>query len=67
MQRLLAAAQQMQEQLRAPRSELAEAEVEGTVGGGLVTVIVNGTASSRVRIKAAAIDPVQPEDSARRG
>jgi hypothetical protein len=42
MQQLLAAAQQMQEQLMNAQQELADTEVEGTAGGGLVTARVNG-------------------------
>src|SRR5579875_3207959 len=42
MQQLLAAAQQMQEQLMSAQQELADAEVTGTAGGGLVTARVNG-------------------------
>jgi nucleoid-associated protein EbfC len=42
MQQLLAAAQQMQEQLMNAQQELAEAEVQGSAGGGLVTAKVNG-------------------------
>jgi nucleoid-associated protein EbfC len=42
MQQLLAAAQQMQEQLMNAQQELADAEVAGTAGGGLVTARVNG-------------------------
>jgi len=42
MQQLLAAAQQMQEQLMNAQQELADAEVTGTAGGGLVTARVNG-------------------------
>ena len=40
---LLQQAQAMQEQLMAAQAELAEATVEGTAGGGLVTVTVSGT------------------------
>ena len=39
---LLAQAQQMQEQLEGAQQRLAEARLEGTVGGGAVTVTVNG-------------------------
>ena len=39
---LLAQAQQMQEQLEGAQQRLAEARVAGTVGGGAVTVTVNG-------------------------
>jgi nucleoid-associated protein EbfC len=42
MQQLLAAAQQMQDQLMNAQRELADAEVEGTAGGGLVKARVNG-------------------------
>ena len=42
MQQLLAAAQQMQEQLMNAQQELADTEVSGTAGGGLVTARVNG-------------------------
>jgi len=42
MQQLFAAAQQMQDQLMNAQQELADAEVEGTAGGGLVTATVNG-------------------------
>ena len=43
MNALLQQAQQMQEQMMSTQQELADATVEGTVGGGLVTVTVNGT------------------------
>ena len=42
MQQILAAASAMQEQLFSAQQELADAEVLGTAGGGLVTVTVNG-------------------------
>lgn len=40
---LLQQAQQMQEDLQAAQARLAEATVEGSVAGGMVTVTVNGT------------------------
>jgi DNA-binding YbaB/EbfC family protein len=40
---LLRQAQQMQQQLMAAQQELAEARVEGSAGGGLVTVTVTGS------------------------
>ena len=65
MQQLLAAAQQMQEQLLNAQEELADAEVEGSAGGGLVTAVVNGQGELvDLSIDAAAIDPASPEDSA---
>jgi DNA-binding YbaB/EbfC family protein len=42
MQQILAAAQQMQEQMMNAQQQLADAEVTGTAGGGLVTATVNG-------------------------
>ena len=65
MQQLLAAAQQMQSQLMNAQQELADAEVEGTAGGGLVTVVVNGQGELvDLTIDAAAIDPADPEETA---
>jgi DNA-binding YbaB/EbfC family protein len=65
MQQLLAAAQQMQEQLLNAQEELADAEVEGSAGGGLVKAIVNGQGELvDLTIDAAAIDPASPEESA---
>ncbi len=65
MQQLLAAAQQMQSQLMTAQQELADAEVEGSAGNGLVKVVVNGQGELvDVTIAAAAIDPADPEESA---
>ena len=65
MQQLLAAAQQMQEQLMDAQQELADAEVEGTAGGGLVTAVVNGQGELLdLTIRPDAIDPDNPEESA---
>ena len=63
MQQLLAAAQQMQEQLMNAQEELADAEVEGTSGGGLVKAIVNGQGELvDLTISAEAIDPASAEE-----
>ncbi len=65
MQQLLAAAQQMQSQLMTAQQELADAEVEGSAGNGLVKVVVNGQGELvDITIAAAAIDPADPEESA---
>jgi len=65
MQQLLAAAAQMQSQLMNAQQELADAEVEGTAGGGLVKAVVNGQGELvELTIAAAAIDPSDPEESA---
>ena len=43
MQQLMKQAQKMQQQLAAAQAELAEAEVDGQAGGGLVTAKVTGS------------------------
>jgi DNA-binding YbaB/EbfC family protein len=60
MQQLMKQAQQMQEQLMAAQDQLAEAEVEGSAGGGLVRVTMTGAGE----VTAVAIDPkvVDPDD-----
>ena len=66
MQQLFAAAQQMQEQLMHAQQALADAEVTGTAGGGLVTATVNGQGELiDLSIGAAAIDAEDPEETAR--
>ena len=66
MQQLFAAAQQMQEQLMSAQQALADAEVTGTAGGGLVKATVNGQGELMdLSIAAAAVDPDDPEETAR--
>jgi DNA-binding YbaB/EbfC family protein len=63
MNALLQQAQAMQEQMVAAQQQLAEAEVEGTVSDGLVTVTVNGTGELvKVKIRADSFDPSDTED-----
>lgn len=65
MQQLLAAAQQMQDQLMNAQRELADTHVEGTAGGGLVKAVVNGQGELvDVTISPAAIDTADPADTA---
>ena len=65
LQQLLAAAQQMQDHLMSAQQELADAEVEGTSGGGLVKARVNGQGELvDITICPAAIDPADPADTA---
>lgn len=65
MQQLLAAAAAMQSQLMNAQQELAEAEVEGTAGGGLVRATVNGQGELvDLSIDAAAIDADEPQETA---
>ncbi|AHH93615.1 hypothetical protein GCM10010174_30420 [Kutzneria viridogrisea] len=61
MQQILQQAQQMQQQLMTAQQELADAEVTGTAGGGLVTATVSGAGE----LKSLDIDPkvVDPEDT----
>jgi hypothetical protein len=66
MQQLFAAAQQMQEQLMNAQQALADAEVTGTSGGGLVKATVNGQGELMdLTIEAAAVDPDDAEETAR--
>jgi nucleoid-associated protein EbfC len=66
MQQLFAAAQQMQEQLMNAQQALADAEVTGTAGGGLVKATVNGQGELMdLSISATAVDPDDPEETAR--
>ena len=65
LQQLLAAAQQMQDHLMSAQQELADAEVEGTSGGGLVKARVNGQGELvDITISPAALDPTDPVDTA---
>ena len=66
MQQLFAAAQQMQEQLMHAQQALADAEVTGTAGGGLVKATVNGQGELLdLSISPAAVDPDDAEETAR--
>ncbi len=60
MQQLMKQAQKMQAQLEAAQAELAETQVEGSAGGGLVKATVTGAGE----LLALVIDPkaVDPED-----
>lgn len=63
MNALLQQAQQMQQQMMDAQAELAEAEVTGTVGDGLVSVTLNGTGELvGVSIKRGSFDPDDTED-----
>ncbi|MGI9577658.1 MAG: YbaB/EbfC family nucleoid-associated protein [Microthrixaceae bacterium] len=54
-------AQNMTEQMGAAQSELAEARIEGTAGGGLVKVVLNGHLHLlEVEIQPGAFDPDDP-------
>lgn len=58
---LLAQAQQMQQQLMEAQARAAEAVVEGSAGGGAVTIEVSGGLDFRsVRIDPSVVDPDDP-------
>lgn len=66
MQSLMAQAQkmqrQMQEKMEKAEEELNNAEIEGTAGGGMVTVIVDGHKNVKsVSIRPEAVDPEDVE------
>ncbi len=58
MQQMMKQAQKMQEQMQKAQEELEETEIEGTAGGDLVTVTLNGKKRMLgVSIKPEAVDP----------
>lgn len=58
LQQLMQQALNMQQQLAEAQAELAEAEVTGTAGGGLVRVTMSGAGEvSAVKIDPSAVDP----------
>ena len=64
IQQLFAAAAQVQSQIASAQQRLAETEVEGSAGGGLVKVTLNGQGELvDVSISVQAIDPSDPEES----
>ena len=53
---------QMQEQMQKAQAELANETVEATAGGGMVTVVANGSGEiKQIKIDPKAIDPNDPE------
>jgi DNA-binding YbaB/EbfC family protein len=60
MQQLMKQAQKMQADMLAAQEELAEAEVTGSAGGGLVSAVVTGA----MELRSVTIDPsvVDPDD-----
>jgi nucleoid-associated protein EbfC len=62
MQQLMKQAQKMQQQLEAAQAELAQTEVTGTAGGGLVQATVSGSGELlSLRIDPEAVDPEDVE------
>jgi DNA-binding YbaB/EbfC family protein len=61
MNKLMQQAQQMQQQMQAAQDELAKEVVEGSAGGGMVTVKASGNGEIvEVKISPEAIDPDEP-------
>jgi len=60
MQAMMKQAQKLQEQMAKAQEELEETEVEGSAGGGIVNVVMNG----KKRLLQVAIEPeaVDPDD-----
>ena len=55
-------AREMQANMEKAQTELAEQTVEGTAGGGAVTVVMTGTQDAReIRIAKDAVDPADVE------
>jgi hypothetical protein len=62
LNKLMQQAQHMQEQMQKAQEEIANETVEGTAGGGAVTVKATGTGQIvEIKIKKEAIDPDDPE------
>lgn len=58
MQQLMKQAQKMQEQMMKAQEELAHKTVEGSAGGGVITVVATGHKSIQsITIKPEAVDP----------
>jgi DNA-binding YbaB/EbfC family protein len=62
MSKLFQQVGQMQEQMQKAQQELANETVEATAGGGMVTVVANGSGEiKQIKIDPKAIDPNDPE------
>jgi len=62
LNKLMQQAQQMQEQMQKAQDEMANEIVEGTAGGGAVTVKATGIGKLiEIKIQKEAIDPDDPE------
>jgi DNA-binding YbaB/EbfC family protein len=58
LQQLMQQAQKMQQQLATAQAELAEAEITGTAGGGLVSITMSGAGEVRgIKIDPKVVDP----------
>lgn len=58
MQKMMKQMQKMQKDMQKAQEELADKQIEGTAGGGMVTVVVNGQKEIiEVNIKEEVVDP----------
>jgi len=58
MQEIMRQAQQMQKKMAQVQEEMAQKTVEASAGGGMVTVIANGSQTvSEIRIDPSVVDP----------
>lgn len=58
MQQMMKQAQKLQQEIEQKKEELANSEVSGTAGGGLVEVILMGNKDfKKINIKPEAVDP----------
>jgi DNA-binding YbaB/EbfC family protein len=58
LQQLMKQAQKMQQQMAAAQAELADVEVTGTAGGGLVAVTMSASGDAKaIKIDPKAVDP----------
>ena len=61
-QQLMKQAQQMQRKMEKMQEELADLEVEASVGGGMVTAVANGAQKVvSIKVDKEVIDPDDPE------
>lgn len=61
IQKMMKQAQQAQAKMAELQNRMAEMEVTGQSGGGMVTVVMNGKEASRVKIDKSLIDPNESE------
>jgi len=58
MQKMMKQAQKMQAEFQKTQAQLAEKEVEGTAGGGMVKIVMDGNGNLQsVKIAKEAVDP----------
>jgi DNA-binding YbaB/EbfC family protein len=62
IQQMMKQAQQMQKKMAAVQEKIAEAEFEGTSGGGMIKLVITGKGDMKnIKIDPSLIDPSDPE------